>query len=308
MRYSFTLEQISKKDKLLFPESGITKFDIAEYYDAVAQYMLPFLKDRPITMQRFPAGITAKGFFQKNASDHFPDWIERVKVKKKDGWLTQIICNSKEALIYLADQYVITFHITLSRKDAINFPDKLVFDLDPPQGGFELVKKGAIALRSLLENDLAFKTYIMTSGSKGLHLIVPLQQKEEFIEVHEFAMNCANYLAYINPEEFTTEIRKKERKGRLYIDSLRNSYMQTSVAPYSVRATENASVATLLDWSELNTIGLHAQSFTIKNILKRLEKVENPWKDLESNAMSIAGAKKKLAVLIKNANLTDKSQ
>lgn len=300
MSSSLVLDQISKKDKILFPISGITKNDIASYYDAVSRYMLPFLKDRPLTMQRFPSGIDSNGFFQKNASVHFPKWIERVKVKKKDGWLTQVVCNSRESLLYLVDQYVITFHIALSKKENINFPDKLIFDLDPPHGDFELVKKAANSLRTLLEDNLELRTYIMTSGSKGLHLGVPLLGREDFYEVHDFTKNIANYLADKYPKEFTTSIRMAQRKGRLYIDFLRNSYMQTSVSPFSVRALENAPVATPLSWNELNTSSLNAQSFTIHNILKRLQTKGNPWNDFHANAMSIANAKKKLEVVKKS--------
>ncbi len=290
--------QISKKDKILFPQCGITKNDVVLYYDAMADHILPFLRNRPLTMQRFPHGIDQKGFFQKNAAEYFPDWIQTAKVKKVDGWLNQVICNTKETLLYLVNQYVLTFHVTLSTIGAINCPDKLIFDLDPPKGNFDLAVNAAKTIRHLLEEELKLKTYVMTSGSRGLHVVAPITADENFDEVHEFAKKVSHYIAGKNPKKYTTAIRKNQRKGRLYIDFLRNSYMQTSVAPFSARALEEAPVATPLHWSELNDPGIRAQTYNIHNIFKRLDHVEDPWKGFQENAKSILNAKKKLEVLV----------
>lgn len=290
--------QISKKEKVLFPKSGITKNDIVLYYDAMADHILPFLKNRPLTMQRFPHGIGQQGFFQKNASAYFPDWIQTVKVKKVDGWLNQVVCNTKETLIYLVNQYTLTFHITLSTVNSINKPDKMIFDLDPPKGNFQLAADGAKTIRQLLEEELKLNAYIMTSGSKGLHVVVPLKCQEDFDEVREFARQISQYIADKNPGKYTTSIRKNQRKGRLYIDFLRNSYMQTSVSPFSIRAIMGAPVATPLQWTELNKRGMSAQTYTLQNIFKRLEQVENPWRDFNENAKSILSAKKRLLELV----------
>ena len=290
--------QISKKEKVLFPKSDITKNDIVLYYDAIADHILPFLKNRPLTLQRFPHGIGQQGFFQKNASAYFPDWIQTVKVKKVDGWLNQVVCNTKETLIYLVNQYTLTFHVTLSTVNSINKPDKMIFDLDPPKGNFLLAVDGAKTIRQLLEEVLKLKTYIMTSGSKGLHVVVPLKCQEDFDEVREFTRQVSQYIADKNPEKYTTAIRKNQRKGRLYIDFLRNSYMQTSVSPFSIRAIMGAPVATPLQWTELNKRGMSAQTYTIHNIFKRMEQVENPWRDFNENAKSILSAKKRLFELV----------
>lgn len=290
--------QISKKEKVLFPKSGITKNDIVLYYDAMADHILPFLKNRPLTMQRFPHGIGQQGFFQKNASEYFPDWIQTVKVKKVDGWLNQVVCNTKETLIYLVNQYTLTFHVALSTVNSINKPDKMIFDLDPPKGDFQLAVDGAKTIRQLLEEKLKLKTYIMTSGSKGLHVAVPLKCHENFDEVRQFARQISEYIADKNPEKYTTAIRKNQRKSRLYIDFLRNSYMQTSVSPFSIRAIMGAPVATPLQWTELNERGMSAQTYTMHNIFKRLEQVENPWRDFNENAKSILSAKKRLLELV----------
>lgn len=293
--------EFTHKDKILFPKSDITKKDIIIYYDAIADYMLPYLKNRPLTMQRFPKGISDGGFFQKNASVYFPDWIETVKVKKEGGWVNHVVCNNKETLLYLVNQYVLTFHIALSKIDAIEYPDKLIFDLDPPTGNFNLVIKAAKTLRNFLENKLELKTFVMTTGSKGLHVVVPLKSDVHFDEVHEFAKEISQYIADKNPKEFTTATRKERREGRLYIDYLRNSYAQTSVSPFSIRAIENAPVATPLHWDELDDKTLNAQLWNIQNTFKRVEKVENPWKNFETYRKSIKKASKELKLLMKSS-------
>lgn len=288
---------LTNKDKILFPESGITKKDVLDYYERISGHLLPYAKDRPLTMERFPNGISQKGFFQKNASDYFPDWIETIKIKKVGGWVNHVVCNSKETLLYLANQYVLSFHVALSTLKTVYHPDKLIFDLDPPQGNFNLACKAAYALRSFLEQELDLSTFVMTTGSRGLHVVVPLKGKEHFDEVHEFAKDIALYIANNNPQEFTTLLKKEQRQGRLYIDYLRNSYAQTSIAPFSIRARENAPVATPLHWEELEDRSIHATTYTIQTIFKRLEEMEDPWIAFKESAQSIQAAKKKLEAL-----------
>jgi bifunctional non-homologous end joining protein LigD len=189
---------------------------------------------------------------------------------------------------------VLTCHIALSK---IDYPDKLIFDLDPPEGNVKLAIKAAQALNNLLENELELKTYIMTSGSRGLHIVVPLKRHDNFYEVHEFAKGISQYIADKNPKEFTTAIKKEKRKGRVYIDFLRNSYAQTSVSPFSVRPIENAPVATPLEWTESKDTDFNTQIYNIHTIFKRLEEIENPWKDFDKHAQSTFNAKKKLEAL-----------
>ncbi len=264
------------------------------YYDRIADYILPYLKDRPLTMQRFPKGISEKGFFQKHIPDYFPDWITTVRIEKVGGWVEHVACNTKETFLYLVEQDVITYHILLSNKNCITFPDKLVFDLDPLDGYFKLAIKAARVLQNLLENEFGFTAFVMTSGSKGLHVVVPLFQEDSFDEVHDFAKNVSLYICKKHPNDFTTAIRKNKREGKLYVDFLRNSYAQTSVCPFSVRAIENAPVATPIGWSELDDKNLDPQLYTIKNIFNRLEKVEDPWQELTLNAKRIGDAQVKL--------------
>ena len=297
MKTTLNKTVLTHKDKILFPKSGITKQQVFHYYETIANAMLPFLKDRPLTMQRFPKGIGEEGFFQKNAPDYFPEWIPTVKVKKTDGWVNHVVCNSKDTLLYLVNQYVLTFHVALSKIVKIDYPDKLIFDIDPPTGKFKLAVKAAKALRFLLEEKLLLKAYVMTSGSEGLHVAVPLKADYPFDVVHNFAKQIANHICNNNPTEFTTAIRKDKRKGRLYIDFLRNSYAQTSVVPFSIRALEHAPVATPLHWDELDSKTLNAQYYTIDNIFKRLEKSDNPWQGFEKNAKDISTAIKTIEML-----------
>jgi len=299
MKTTLNKTALTHKDKILFPKSGITKQQVFQYYKNIANRMLPFLKDRPLTMQRFPNGIGKEGFFQKNAPDYFPAWLPTIKVKKKDGWVNHIVCNSRDTLLYLVNQYVVTFHVALSKVENIDYPDKLIFDIDPPKGNFQLAVKAAKALRVVLEEKLQLKTYVMTSGSEGLHVAVPLKADKHFDIVHDFTKTIANYICNNNPTEFTTAIRKNKREGRLYIDFLRNSYAQTSVVPFSIRALENAPVATPLYWNELDDVTLNAQSYTIDTIFKRLETKGNPWEDFEHNAGAINTAIDTMETLIK---------
>ena len=293
-------DKIAYSDKILFPKSGITKGKLIAYYEAIAADMLPYLKDRPLTLHRFPDGIEKKGFFQKNASDYFPDWIKTIEVKKQGGWVNHVICDCKETLIYLVGQGTISFHITLSRTDKLDYPDKLIFDLDPSNGSFCDVTKSAQILRSLLESELGLTSFPMLTGSSGIHLVVPLDRSDNFDSVRAFAKNIAHYTAKVYPEKFTAEIRKEKRKGRLFVDYLRNSYAQTAICPFSARAFENAPVAVPIGWDELQNGIKSAQAFTIDTISNRLKYKSNPWEDLFRNPYSLDG------VISKLENLSEK--
>ncbi|MGB5359157.1 MAG: non-homologous end-joining DNA ligase [Eudoraea sp.] len=283
-------------DKIYFPVSGITKGDLIRYYEEIADYMLPYLQDRPLTMHRFPNGIAKQGFYQKNASDYFPNWIKTEKIKKEGGWVNHVICNDQETLRYLAGQGTITFHVTLSKTDKLNYPDKLIFDLDPSGLNFKSVMNAAQILRNLLEEELKLSTYVMLTGSKGVHLVIPLMCVENFDEVRHFAKKVARYLAEKYPEDFTIEMRKDQRKGRLFLDYLRNSYAQTAVCPFSIRAFESAPVAVPISWDELAEMP-NSRAYTIHTIFNRLREKPNPWKDFGKNAKILSNANKKLEIL-----------
>ena len=177
---------LSSLDKVLFPDAGVTKGDVVEHYRRVAARMVPHMKGRPVSMQRFPDGIEGQGFFQKDAPDYFPDWIRRVTVEKKGGTVEHAVCDDAATLVYLANQNCITPHVWLSRADRLNHPDRLIFDLDPSGDDFEQVRFAAGVLRDLLV-DLGLVPFPMTTGGRGLHLLVPLDRKSDFDAVRSFA-------------------------------------------------------------------------------------------------------------------------
>lgn len=297
--FHLSLEQepeFSNPDKVLFSQDGLTKADIADYYRRIAPVMLPHLEDRPLTMHRFPDGIEGEGFYHKQVSDYFPEWIKRadVFVKERRETQQQVLCNDAATLLYLVNLGMITPHIWLSRTPALNKPDKLIFDLDPPKGNFELVRYAAQQLKRRLD-DLGLAAFVMTTGSKGLHVALPLQPDEDFDQVREFARHLAQSLADEHPGKLTTEVRKNKRKGRLFLDYLRNAYGQTGVAPYAVRALDGAPVATPLDWDEVSDKGLGSQTYTIRNIFKRTGQKEDPWKNFFKQRDSIKKVRERLS-------------
>ncbi|MFO7928306.1 MAG: non-homologous end-joining DNA ligase [Candidatus Humimicrobiaceae bacterium] len=279
---------ISNLDKIFFPEINISKQDIIEYYSKISSIMIPHTRDRLLNMHRAPDGVKGENFYQQEISDYFPKWIARVEVEKREGGkITHALCNNKETLIYLSGQAVITFHTWLSRAQLLEKPDKLIFDLDPPPSkDFNSVVYGALKLKEYFDQK-SVKSYIMTTGSKGLHVVVPLKPEKEFSEVRKKAKNIAAKLAEKYPQELTTKQHKDKRGGRLFLDYLRNSYGQTSVSPYSLRIMPRAPIATPLDWDELKNKSLESQTYNIKNIFKRLGQKEDPWKDFFKNQSDI---------------------
>jgi bifunctional non-homologous end joining protein LigD len=277
---------VTNPEKVLFPDVGITKRDLIGYYVRIADHMLPYLKGRPLTMHRFPDGIEGESFYQQELSSYFPDWIHRTKVMKKKGnGVVHVMCDNAATLGYLAGQTCITPHVWLSRADKLLLPDQLIFDLDPSDHQFTSVARVALHLREFLK-EISMKSFVKTTGSNGLHVMVPLQRKTDFDTVREFAHAVAGMFEERYSEEATTEILTDKRSGRVYIDVLRNSYGQTAVAPYAVRALPGAPVAAPLDWNELESDRITAQTYNIQNIFQKLEK-KDPWSDISAQAYSI---------------------
>lgn len=275
--------EITNEDKILFPKSKIRKIDIIQYYRKISKKMLPLMKDRPISMFRYPNGIHKEHFVQKNISDYFPDWILAKSVQRKEKTnINMMICNNEESLVYLANQACITPHLWLSQIDHLQKPDRMIFDLDPPKDQFSLVVQGAKELKKILEKNFHLHAFVMTTGSKGVHILVPIKPELEFKTIRSFAKKIATLLVEKNPDQYTIEPRKEKRKKKLFIDYLRNGYAQTAVAPYAVRALEKAPVATPIRWSEL-TPHLKIESLNIKTVLRR----KNPWENMQSKALSI---------------------
>ncbi|MAM18348.1 MAG: non-homologous end-joining DNA ligase [Christiangramia sp.] len=287
--------KLSNLEKVFFPEAGLTKGDLLDYYEKNSEVILPYLKDRPLTMIRFPNGINDKQFYQKDAPDYFPDWIPTKTIKRKEGGETHyVICNDLATLMYLTNQACITPHIWLSRKDQPDLPDRLIFDLDPSEDDFQKLKLAARKIRKYLKQEFELKSFIMTTGSRGFHISIPIKRQYDFDEVRSFAQAASKELEAEFPEMFTTASRKAKRDGKIYLDVARNGFGQTAVTPYSVRPIEGAPVATPLDWDELSKKDLSAQRYTIKNIFRRLGSKDDPWKNMDAEVQDLSAAIKKL--------------
>ena len=278
---------MSNTDRALFPDDGITKGDLIEYYRRIADALLPHMRERPLNMQRFPRGTLDEGFWQQDMPDYFPEWMERVTVQREEGGrVTHVVCNNAATLVYLANQACITQHIWLSRRDQLRNPDRMVFDLDLSEEDFGSVVLAAQALKGLLE-EMDVAPFVMTTGSRGLHLVVPLDGSADFPTVKAFAQNVASVLVSRHPRDLTIEQRKGRRGGRVFVDTLRNSYGQTMVAPYSVRAKPGAPVATPIGWNELSDGKMHSQRYTLQNIFLRLGQRDDPWAQMSQYAASL---------------------
>jgi bifunctional non-homologous end joining protein LigD len=272
------IPEITRPTKVLFPKDEITKGELVEYYERIAPTMLPYLQGRPISMERYPDGIAKEGFFQKKAGPYFPDWIPTAELDKQNGTVRHVICDDVATLVYLAGQAVITPHTWLSRADKPNYPDQLIFDLDPSQEDFKAVCAAAKKLRDLL-TQRGLTSFVKTTGSRGLHVLVPLDRKKDFEPVRAFAREVAEQLVQADPEHLTTEARKNKRDGRIFVDTARNAYAQTAAPPYAVRARDGAPVAAPLTWDELTDPKLRPDRFNMRTIFDRLKKVGDPWKD-----------------------------
>lgn len=288
--------RVNRPDKVLFPGDGLTKADLAGYYRAVAPRMVPHLRGRPLTLERYPDGIDGGSFMQKEAPSYFPEWIPRATVPKDDGTVTHVVADDTATLVHAAAQACITPHRWLARTDRPHHPDRLVFDLDPAGDDFAPVREAARRLHAVLD-DLRLPCAVMTTGSRGLHLLVPLDRRSHVDEVRGFARDVAGLLAARHPDRLTTEARKAARGGRLYLDIARNGYAQTAVAPYAVRARPGAPVAMPLSWAEVDDPATTARRWTLTAIHDRL-KAADPWQDPAlRRGRSLTAARRRLDAL-----------
>lgn len=279
----YTIET-SHENLILFPEAGLTKQDLIDYYTRIAPVMLNYVKNRPISMQRFPSGIHKENFYQKDAPDYFPAWIKRAPLAKQEGGtIHYVVCNNKQTLTYLANQACIVIHIWLSKMDKIDYPDRMIFDLDPSNNSFQEIQKAALMLHDFLSG-LGLASYPMTTGSRGIHVVVPIRRQYTFDYVRSYAQAIGSLFTQRYPKIFTMENRKENRANLIFIDTLRNAFGQTGVAPYSVRATRQASIATPLHWDEVTSTDLTPTRYTIKNIFKRLDAIGDPWQEIDKHA------------------------
>jgi bifunctional non-homologous end joining protein LigD len=292
--------EITHPERIVFGKSGLTKKDLIDYYLKMAPIMMPYLDNRPISMQRFPNGIIDEGFFQKDASAYFPEWITREPITRENGDIVNYVVIDKQAtLIYLANQNCITPHLWLSKTDNLNKPDRMIFDLDPADKlSFSAIQEVAQKLKELLDI-LELPSFYMLTGSRGAHIIVPLKRIHTFDEVRDFSHEIAILLAQKFPKLITVEMYKSKRGKRVFLDWLRNGYGATAVAPYAVRARENAPVAMPVTWKELQKTGISSQKYTITNASKRINKVGDIWHDMQKYAVTLKNAQKKLEMIKK---------
>jgi len=268
---------VSSRDKVLFP-CGITKGKLIDYYVRIAPHMLPHTRRRALTMQRFPDGIDQPGFFQKHMPDYFPAWISRTQMAKEGGSVVHVVANDAATLAYLANQGCVTPHLALAQVDSPHRPDRLVIDLDPSDNDFGKVQESAAALRQALDA-LGLATFVQTTGSRGLHIVIPLKPREDFDTLRPWLRDLAARCVEQAPALMTLEMSKARRGDRVFLDTLRNAYGQTSVAPYAVRARDTAPVATPLRWDEALSSGMSPRKYTITSIFRRLAQVDDPWAD-----------------------------
>ncbi|HLI39500.1 MAG TPA: non-homologous end-joining DNA ligase [Streptosporangiaceae bacterium] len=286
---------VTNAGKVLFPDDGITKGELIEYYAGAAGRILPYLRGRPLTMERYPDGITGERIVQKNIGSRAPGWVSRIEVKKQGGTVCHAVCDKPATLVYLANLACIEPHVFLSRAGALDRPDQLVVDLDPPGAAhFGDARRCALWLRELLEGELGLTSYVKTTGGNGLHVHVPLNSRDDFEEARGFAHEAAELLAARHPGVITTEQRKNMRGGRVYADVMRNSFAQTAVAPYAVRARPGAPVATPLHWAEAEDPSLAPGRFTIRTIAARLGETEDPWGDMPRRRYGASAARRRL--------------
>lgn len=277
---------ISHPDKLLFPADGITKGELARYYEAVAPILLPHLRGRPCTMERFPAGIDKKGFIQKDVSKGFPEWLARVEVPKKDGTTWYPLIDDARSLAWLANQNCITPHVWVSRVPELHAPDLCVFDLDPSTDDFEILRQSALAVRALLD-ELGLPSVVKTSGSKGYHIVAALDGKSDAEVVGSFTHGAGALLVKRHPQLFTQEFIKADRGERVLIDTGRNWPGATFAAVYAVRPKPGAPVSAPCSWDEVERGVVRPQTLTLRAMSERLATTGDLWKNLHDDPSSL---------------------
>jgi bifunctional non-homologous end joining protein LigD len=290
--------QVTSVDRPFFPEAGLTKGDLVAYYRDVAEVMLPYLRGRPLNLQRFPNGVDGHGFWQQGAADHFPDWVRTVTVERRGrgGTVDHVVCEDAATIVYLANLATVTFHAWTSTVRHLARPDLVIIDLDPDPGqGLDVVRAAARAVKAACE-DLGLTPFVQTSGSRGYHVVMPLVPGPDVEVVRDFAAELAALVAARDPRRLSVEWRKAKRDGRLLLDTARNGYAQTLVAPYSVRPRPEAPVATPIDWSELGRV--EPRSYTLTNLRRRLARKPDPWAGMAAQAAPFDPVRSRLDELL----------
>jgi len=295
---------ITHPEKPLFPADGITKGDLAGYYEAVAPVMLPHVRGRPVTQERFPNGIGAKGFLQKNVEKGFPDFLRRVEAPKSDGVVNYPLIEDTRSLLWMANQNCITPHVWTARAPELYQPDICVVDLDPPDDDPAALRMAVLAVRDAL-GDLGLPSWVKTSGSKGYHVVVPLDAQLGYDEVAAFALAVGTLLVKNHPDRLTQEFSIADRRGRIFVDTGRNGYSATFAAPYAVRARPGAPVSAPCRWEEVEGGTVHPRSFALRTMAARLDTVGDLWSDLLQNPQSLAEPIARIAEQVSPAELRE---
>lgn len=299
---------ITHPEKVLFPDSGLTKGELCAYYEAVAPAMLPHVRGRPITMERFPAGIEKQGFIQKDVSKGFPSWLERVEVEKRDGEPGESVhyplAGDARALVWLANQNSITPHVWCSRVPKLQQPDLCVLDLDPSAEDPEALRTAALAVRDLLD-ELELPSYVKTSGSKGFHVLVPLDGEGDAERARRFALGVGAVLVKRHPHLLTQEFIKADRGDRIFVDTGRNVPGATFAAVYAVRARPGAPISAPCTWAEVEEGAVGPRTFTLRTMAARLDAVGELWSDLDGRRCSLREAAAKLGTMLTDADWSE---
>jgi bifunctional non-homologous end joining protein LigD len=292
---------VTHPDKVLFPESGITKGELCDYYRTIAPAMLRHVRGRPVTMDRYPAGIGKKGFIQKDVVKGFPAWLERVEVERRDekvgGVVHYPVARDERALVWFANQNSITPHVWTSRAPRLDHPDLCVFDLDPPADDSPAVAAAALRVRDLLK-ELGLSAFVKTSGSKGFHIVAPLDGQATFPAVWRFAHGAGAVLVKRHPDLFTQEFIKADRAGRIFIDTGRNAPGATFAAVYAVRPRPHAAVSAPCTWEEIERGTVGPRTFTLRGMTARITEVGDLWRELDDHARALPDSLERVEKLL----------
>ncbi len=290
---------ITHPEKILFPDCGVTKGELCAYYEAVAKLMLPHLRGRPITLERYPAGIHKKGFIQKDVAKGSPEWLNRVEVPKRASGESVHYALAYEArdLIWMANQNSITPHVWCSRVPQLEQPDCCVIDLDPSREDAQGLSRAALAVKAAL-TELGLSSFVKTSGSKGFHILVALAPGATFEDSWRFGHGVGRLLVKRHPDVFTQEFIKQDRAGRILVDTGRNGRGATFAAAYAVRARPLAPVSAPCTWQEVETGAAQPQSFTLRSLPERLATHGDLWGDITAHARALAEPLARLQALL----------
>jgi bifunctional non-homologous end joining protein LigD len=285
---------ITHPEKVLFPDDGITKGELASYYEAIAPVMLPHIRARPVTLERYPSGIGDKGFFHKDVAKGFPEWLERIEVPKTGGTVHHALVSDTRALLWVANQNTVTPHVWTSRAPNLFQPDVCIFDLDPSVDEPDVLRRAALGVRDALA-ELGLTSWIKTSGSKGFHIAVPLDEQTGFGEVARFAHAVAKVLVTRDPQHLTQEFSKADRGGRILLDTGRNGYSATFAAAYAVRAKRGAPVSAPCTWEDVERGAIGPRTFLLPTMARRIAEVGDLWSDMLACRQSLRSPLEQLA-------------